>query len=362
MSDDKSSKTEQPTARRLSQAREKGQVSKSMEINTCVVLMAAIFTLFFAAPSMFEKLLSGMSDALATVAQTSIEGADLFAFFKKNLFHMGLIMAPILVVIPLLGILSNIIQIGGFLFTTSSLAPNLSKINPISGFSRLFSARSLVELVKSILKITVIALTCYFTIKGKMDRFIPLGDASVVQIGHFTVAVSFEIFLKTIWALVVMAILDIAFQKWQFVRDMKMSKDEIKEEMKQTEGDPIVKQRIRSTQREMARKRMMDKVPEADVVVTNPTHLAVALMYDALQAEAPVVVAKGQNILAEKIKKIAQEHDIPIMEDKPLARALYKNVDIGQTIPIALYQAVAEVLSYVYRLKGKAVHGGSKRY
>lgn len=356
MPEDKSSKTEAPTPRRLSQARQKGQVAKSMEVNTCAVLMAALFTMLFSASYMYEMISQMMAGSLSTVAQTSIEGADLFSFFIQKVKYMALIMAPILVIVPAIGLLSNFLQVGA-LFTVEPLQPKLSKLNPISGFSKLFSARSFVELFKSIFKISIIATVAYQTIKSDFDTIIVLGDMTPAQIGHFTMSLSFEIFLKTIWALTVMAAIDYAFQKWQHMRDMKMTKQEVKEDMKQTEGDPKVKSRIRSIQREMARKRMMAAVPEADVVVTNPTHLAIALLYQAEKSEAPMVVAKGQGALAERIKEIAKEHDVPIMEDKPLARALYKAVEVDEEIPVLFYQAVAEILSYVYRLKGKTVNG-----
>ena len=356
MAEDRGSKTEQPTAKRLEKAREQGQVSKSMELNTCVVLLSALFTLFFTAAAMYHQMSDLMTHTLAHAAQITIEESAWTSFLTGKVIQMAVMMAPIMIVVPFMGVLSNLLQVGP-LFTAHPLQPKLSKINPISGFSRMFSLKSLNELAKSILKITIIAATSYFVIRSEMDEIFLLGDMPPVRIGYFVMRVSFEIFLKTCWLLVFLAILDFAFQKWQYHRDMMMSKEEVKEELKQTEGDPLVKSRIRSTQREMARRRMMSEVPEADVVVTNPVHLAVALKYDPKQADAPVVVAKGRALMAEKIKSIAKEHDVPIIEDKPLAQALYKTVEVGEAIPMLFYQAIAEILSYVYRMKGKAVHG-----
>ena len=357
MPEDKSSKTEQPTPRRMSESRQKGQVAKSQEVNTFAILLSAVLVLFMTGAGMYNRLADVMVRVLSRAGQISLEGPDLMTFLTGNLVTMALVLGPLFLVLYCAAILANLIQVGP-LFTTQTLQPNLNKLNPITGLGKLFSKRSLVEMFKSIGKITLIASIAFFTIRGEMDQIIHLGDMSPAQIGYFAVALAFEIFLKTCWALAFLAILDFAFQKWQHMEDMKMTKEEIKEEHRQTEGDPLVKSRIRSLQRDAARRRMMSKVPDADVVVTNPTHLAVALYYDPEQADAPVVVAKGRSLLAERIKKIAREHGVPVVEDKPLARALYKSVEVGQVIPIFFYKAVAEILSYVYRLKGKNVNGG----
>jgi flagellar biosynthetic protein FlhB len=357
MPEDKSNKTEQPTPRRLQQAREKGQVAKSQEINTCIVLLVAVFTLFFSGAYLYQNMTGIMRHVLGNIGQITLENGNLMAFVSGNIMHVFAMLAPVIIAIPVAGILANMLQIGSPVFAVTSIQPKLSKINPISGFGRMFSSKSLMELFKSVVKILLISTTAYLTIRGDLKDIIPIGDASPANIGHFALALAFEIFLKTCWLLLILAAIDFAFQKYTHHRDMMMSKEEVKEEMKQTEGDPIVKSRIRSAQRDMARKRMMAKVPEADVVVTNPVHLAVALIYDPDMASAPIVVAKGQALLAERIKQIAREHNVPIMEDKPLARSLYKMVDIGEEIPFLFYQAVAEILSYVYRMKGKTVNG-----
>ncbi|MDY6852615.1 MAG: flagellar biosynthesis protein FlhB [Thermodesulfobacteriota bacterium] len=357
MAEDKGSKTEKATAKRRADTRKKGQVAKSMEVNTFAVLLSGLLALYFTGASMYGGLSGIMADVLSRAAQISIEGTDFFAFFSGNLRIAWTVLAPLFIVVFFMAALANIIQIGGPLISAEPISPKLSKINPIKGFSRLFSARSLMDLFKSIAKIVIIAVTAYLTIRGEIDNIALLIDQTPVQIGQYVMRVSFEIFLKTCWVLAALAALDFAFQRWQHERDLKMSKEEVKEELKQTEGDPLVRARIRSVQKELARKRMMSQVPEADVVVTNPIHLAVALMYEPGKAEAPQVAAKGQALLAERIKEIAREHDVPIVEDKPLAQALYKSVEVGEVIPFMFYQAVAEILAYVYRLKGKAVHG-----
>ncbi len=358
MAEDKGSKTEKPTSKRRSEARRKGQVSKSMELNTFGVLLTGLFVLFFAGSFMYGQLTSMMVDVCSNSAQISSEGSDLLAFLIDKVKLMAVILSPLLLVIFIMAIFVNIIQVG-VNFTPEPLMPKLSKIDPIKGFAKLFSLRSLVELFKSIAKIIIIAVTSYLIISGEMTHIVRLGDMAPIQIGYYVLKISFEIFLKTCWIFAIVAILDFAFQKWQHEQDLMMTKDEIKEELKQTEGDPLVRARIRSIQREMSRKRMMAKVPQADVVVTNPTHLAVALVYSPDQAAAPVVVAKGRALVAEKIKEIAKKHNVPLVEDKPLARALFKHCEVNDAIPYALYQAVAEILAYVYRLKGKNIHGGS---
>ncbi len=353
---DREGKTEQPTGRRLEKAREEGQVSKSMEMNTCAVLLTAILTLYFVSGTMYNRLAANLTNALAHAGQISVEGPNAITFLLRQLYDVGLIVAPLFIAIPAIGLLANVMQVG-IHFTPRPLVPKLDKLNFIKGFERLFSMRSVAELVKSVVKILIIGYIAYATVRDEVPTIMVLGDMDVASIGQYAVGLAFEIFLKTCWIMVVLAILDYLFQKWKFTEDMKMTKEEVKEEFKQSEGDPIVKQRIRSIQREMARKRMLANVPKADVVVTNPTHLAVAMLYDAAKAEAPLVVAKGQNLVAERIKTIAREHGVPIMENKPLARSLFKSVEVGQVIPVEMYQAVAEILSAVYRLKGKVTRG-----
>ena len=360
MAEDKSSKTEEPTARRLSKAREEGQVAKSTEVNTFAVLMAGLFILFFAGPFIYNGLADTMTGTLSRLHEINVEGPNLTTFLIGIIKKMALLLSPVLIGVAIVGLLVNVAQVG-VVFSAKSLEPKLDKLNFIKGLGKLFSKRSLVELVKSIGKIAIIAGIAYLTVRGEMSQILLLGDMSPAEIAYYVLKISFELFLKTLWIFALLAVLDLAYQKWQMHQDLKMTKEEVKEEFKQTEGDPLVKSRIRSAQRDASRKRMMAAVPTADVVVTNPTHLAVALKYDPKQADAPMVVAKGQALLAEKIKKIAAEYDVAVIEDKPLAQSLYKMVEVGDVIPFIFYQAVAELLAYVYRLKGKKVHGGVGR-
>ena len=243
------------------------------------------------------------------------------------------------------------------MFTGEPLNPKWDRLNFITGLGRMFKVKTLVECVKSVFKMTIIFLVGYLVVKDHLDDFVLMVDMAPVAIGVLVLKISLEIFIKTCLLLLVLAALDYGYQRWQFNQDMRMTKQEVKDEYKQIEGDPIVKNRIRQAQREASKKRQLNDVPKADVVVANPTHFAVALMYDRAQAPAPVVVAKGQDFMAQRIKDIAKEHKIPIVENKPLAQALYRAVEVGQMIPVEFYKAVAEIINYIYRVKGRRKHG-----
>jgi len=256
---------------------------------------------------------------------------------------------PVMFAILIIGLGINFFQVG-LNFSTEAIEVKLDKLNPINGFGRIFSKRSLVELAKSVLKIVIIGFFLYNYLKDEiltMPQFIyyDLGT-SLQEIAKILFAMVFQV----IAVILILAIIDFAYQKWQTTQDLKMTKQEVKDELKQSEGDPQIKGKIRQKQRQMAMARMMQEVPKADVIVTNPTHYAVALQYHKGMV-APVVVAKGQDLVAQRIKGIAKENHVPIVENKPLARALFSSVEIGDAVPTELYQAVAEVLAYVYRLK-----------
>ena len=251
----------------------------------------------------------------------------------------------------MVGFIANVMQVG-FQISTEAMALKLSKLNPISGMKRFVSLKSLVEIVKSIIKIFFIGGIAYLLVEGEIKAFPVLVHQEVGQILVFIARVAIKICFFVCLAMILLAVLDYIYQRWQYEQDLKMTKQEVKDESKQTYGDPQVKARIRSVQMEMARRRMMDAVPEADVVITNPTHLAIALKFDAREMIAPRVLAKGSGHIAQRIREIAAENKIPLFEQKPLAQALYKMVEIGDYIPPELYRAVAEVLAYVYRLKG----------
>ncbi len=347
-------RTEPATQRRREQAKEKGQVAKSTEINTVFIFVFSLLYFSIAGNFFYKNIKEIVIFYLSNAGNLSIDMSTYYNFMLNLLEKVGLLLLPYFLIIFVAGIIANVIQFG-FLFTAQPLTPDLKKINPISGFSRIFSKKSFVELIKSILKIITVVSIAFLTIRANHNQLILNADKDISQIA--TVAIGFikGLSLKILLALIIIAIFDFAFARWDYEQNLKMTKQEVKEELKQYEGDPLIKSRIRSIQREMARKRMLQKVPEAEVVITNPTHFAIALAYDMEKDPAPKVIAKGADFIAQKIKEIATENDVPIVENKSLARALYKACEIGDFIPEDLYTAVAEVLSYVYKLKGKKV-------
>ena len=343
-------KTEEPTAKRKADARKKGQVGKSQEINAAFVLLAGFMVL---------KVLGGNAVAEIMNYSTYIYGNLNVDINEESIMQMfiGMIILlaktsiPLMVFIMIIGLAMNLAQVG-LNFSTETISFDPNKLNPINGAKRMFSKRSLVELIKSLLKIIIIG---YFIITYLKDEVFQIPKLIYMDIFAGLNKMSDTIFFlafKIIGVFIVMAVMDFAYQKWQNLQDLKMSKQEVKEEFKQQEGDPKIKGKIRQKQRQMAMARMMQEVPQADVIVTNPTHFAVALKYQSGMS-APIVIAKGQDLVAQKIKAIARESNVPIVENKPLARALFAAVEIGAAIPQELYKAVAEVLAYVYRLKKK---------
>lgn len=343
-------KTEQPTGKKLADARQKGNVAQSREIPSVLILSGSIGVIFFAGSWMFGRMTEMMRIMYQRAGTLSMETETMHTLFWEIFLSCVVVLTPLMLVVMTAGVVGNIAQFG-FLFTGEKLAPNLAKLNPISGLKKLVSLRSLVELAKSIIKLGIIGGVAFIVLNRYVDQIPGLMQLSVGQILKFIGQVSFQMCLYTCMVLFLMAVLDFAYTKWQHQQDLKMTKQEVKDEYKQREGDPSVKARIRSVQREMARRRMMEAVPEATVVITNPTHLAIALKYED-GMPAPKVVAKGAGFVAQTIKSIAAEGDVPTVENKPLARTLFRSTEIGDFIPADLYRAVAEILAYVYRLKG----------
>lgn len=343
-------KTEEPTPKKRADAREKGQVPNSREFTSVVILLTALGVFFFGGSWMFGRLSDFMQVTFSRAGSFEFTVPNVSAYFW-SVFASGMgILAPVMGALIFAGILGNVSQ-NGFLLTTEPLIPKLNKLNPISGLGRLFSLKSLTELVKSVLKILIVGSVSFVVVRKEMGAFPGLVNLAVVDILIFIAHVAFKTMLYTSLVMILMAIADVAYQRWQHEKDLRMTKQEVKDEAKQQQGDPAVKARIRSVQRDMARKRMMAAVPEATVVITNPTHLAIALKFEN-ELPAPVVLAKGAGHLAAKIRAIAIENEVPIVEQKALARSLYKLVEVGDYIPAELYRAVAEVLAFVYRLKG----------
>ncbi len=349
--ENKDQKTEEASTKRLRQTEERGQFSQSREMTSAFVLMFAILGFSIAGRESSLKVMAFWRHTFGQVHAVQVNPGEMQKLLVSTVYSIAEILAPLLLLIMLGGVLANLIQTGGFKFSLHPLQPNFGKLNPLKGFARIFSKNSLGELVKSIFKVWIVSVVVYYTIKDHFDMLPALMEFSVGQILAFMGEVGLEIMIKVLLIMIVLAAADFSFQKFLYLENLKMTKQEVKDERKDTEGNPQVKQRIRTAQLQMARRRMMAAVPQADVVVTNPTHISVAIKYDNSRHEAPVVVAKGEGNVAFKIREIAREHNIPLVEDKPLARALNKTVDIGQYIPASLYKAVAEILAYVYKLK-----------
>lgn len=346
-------RTERATGKRRHEARRRGQVALSREIPSTLILLTLLAVFYFAGAHLLDELLrfvASMFGRLNSMRMHTISDAGALAFDLLQSFL--LLLVPICLPLLVAGVIGNICQIG-FELHVEPMAPKLSKLNPVAGLKRLFSLRGLVEVAKSVLKIVFIGIIAWSVMSGYLTEFPTLVHRDLGGIWDFAHTVAFKIIFYVSLALIVLAVLDYAYQRWQHEQSLKMTKQEVKDERKQTEGDPHVKARIRSLQRQAAYQRMMAEVPKSDVVITNPTHLAVALRFDPAEMAAPRVVAKGADAIAERIRNIAREHNVPLVENKPLAQALYKMAELGDYIPVDLYRAVAEVLAYVYRLKGK---------
>lgn len=350
-------KTEPATPRKREEARKKGQVAKSKELSSIIVLTAAVLYLFFCAKGMTLRMGDMMQNAFYSLSELNSDDHGIIYFFSQVVHQFLWMILPILLILCAVAFLSNYLQTG-FIFSVDPLTPKASKIDPIKGLNKIFSLRSLVELAKSILKILIVGWVAFSILKSESVHLIPLMYQSKTQIISFMATVSFELGIKCCSVIALLGILDYLYQKYEFEKDLKMTKQEVKDEFKQTEGDPLVKSRIRSIQREMAKRRMMEEVPKADVVITNPTHIAIALRYETEEGmNAPKIVAKGLNKIAVRIKEIARGKGIPVIENKPLAQNLYR-LDLGEEIPPAFYRAVAEILAYVYKLKNKNLNPG----
>lgn len=350
-------KTEEATPKKLEDARKEGQVAKSQEISTAVMLLA-LFVMLKVFVGFIGRRLLGVFTSTYTLfgvyVQDEFTSAIAGAFLRKELVEILIAGLPLFVIAVFTAFVVNIVQVK-WKVTAKPLKPKFDKFNPAKGIKRIFSKDKIFELVKDVFKIGLIFYVAYSELKKKSGAVVALYDFSltqaVVYIGNFILNLG----IKLAAFYLIIGIVDYIYQKIKFKKDLRMTKQEVKDEYKQQEGDPQVKGKIKSKMREVSQKRMMQKLPEADVVITNPTHFACAIKYDKELAEAPILLAKGADYLAQKIKEKAKEENIPIVENKALARMLYYNVDLEAEIPRELYQMVAEVLAYVYQLK----HGGA---
>ena len=345
-------KTEPATPKKRQEARKKGQVAKSMELPGALVLFAAFLCLFLFGSFMKDKLISLFTATFQYYMLWDLSIDNIVSIFSRFASEGLMMLAPLLIVVLVIAVLGNYLQIG-FLLTGDPLKMKLNKLNPIEGAKRIFSMRALVEFVKSSVKLIIVAFAVGSTLYNEKEQLLVLAHLPLEHIFVYTAKITVSLGIQIGLILVVLAIFDYMYQRFEYEKNLRMSKQEVKDEYKKTEGDPLIKGKIREKQRRMAMQRMMQEVPKADVVITNPTHYAVALKYDAEQMEAPKVVAKGADYIALKIKEVARQHGVVVMENKPLAKALYIETEIGETIPVQLFQAVAEVLAYVYKLKGK---------
>ncbi|MDR1020891.1 MAG: flagellar biosynthesis protein FlhB [Synergistaceae bacterium] len=351
-------RTEPATPRRRNKAREDGQMAKSQDLTAATVIISGLLSLYLLSGFFYESIVSMLRATLSHMASETMAGDDWWhvpayaamkAFFSAWL-PVGLLCAAGAVVI--------LVRQVGFKIITKPFVPKFDRFNPVSGLKKIFSARSLVELAKGFSKAFVLLWVLYAAIRDEKDFFLALMDYNLFQGAVAVMGKIWWLALKMSLFLLLIGLIDHTYQKWSFEKSIRMSKQEIKDEYKQMEGDPTIKRRIRQKQRELARGRMMSDVPKADVVVTNPTHIAVAIQYDQKSMIAPVVIAKGQGLIARRIRDLAEENKIPVIENRPLARALMAQVEIGEAVPQELYRSVAEVLAFIYRLKEKRPAAG----
>lgn len=351
-------KSEQPTAKKLEDARKEGQVAKSQEVATAFSLLSLFVILrvvYALMGSTFTNIFPRVYNDIPNVARTydgQLPIAYITSIVNKAMLTLLLLCAPFFIVGFAVAFISDYVQVG-YKPTSKPLQPKLSKLNPVSGLKKIFSTRKLFELAKSIVKLLIMGIVIYSFFSKRNDYLFLLYDMPLSQaiglMGNLIIDLGFRVAI----AYMIIALADFIYQKRKFTKDMMMTKQEVKDEFKNSEGSPEVKSAQKRRMMEASRRRMMQAVPQADVVITNPTHYAVAVKYDAEEAEAPIVVAKGADFVAQRIKELARESGVEIVENKPLARMLYANVEVGELVPPELYKAVAEVLAYVYHLKGK---------
>ncbi len=348
-----SEKTEAPTPRRLADAREKGQIARSPEVNAALMMVAAFWLLRGQTANIAQMLNEVMLNTFTRLPSSELTLEAVSGMGLNIALKALLAVAPFAIGLAAVGVVASVAQTGG-LFVPSLAAPKLERINPLAGFQRIFSGRGLVEVGKALLKVAVVGWVAYSALKDQAPSLLALGTMDLRSGISLLVDTAFGLGTRVATVYIVIAALDYIYQRRQWLNQLKMSRQDIMQEIKSSEGDPFLKMRIRQQQRRLARQRMMDRVPKANVVIINPTHFAVALMYDKSKMSAPRVVAKGTLLMAQRIVEIARAHNVPVVQNVPLARALYSGVQIDQEIPPALYQAVAEVLAFVFSLKKKS--------
>ncbi len=349
--DDKSQKTEEPTPKKLREAREKGQVATSREINNWFMLLAMAIIFAGLVPSLATGLVRALTVFVESPDAILVDSGGLRLALENMFTEVGLALLPATLLLVVAALASGSIQ-NGLILSTESIKPKLEKISLIKGFGRLFSVKAAVEFVKGVIKIAIVGTVATLVLLPEFDSIGTLPTVPLTVFLEELQSLAVELVIAVLAVMTVIAVLDLLFQRIQHNKEMRMSRHEIKEEMKQTDGDPHVKARMRQIRHERARRRMMAAVPDADVVITNPTHFAVALAYQPDEMKAPRLVAKGADLMAQRIRDLAEEHDVPIVENPPLARALFSGVEIDEEVPPQHYKAVAEIISYVFQLRG----------
>ncbi|MDN4073423.1 flagellar biosynthesis protein FlhB [Fictibacillus terranigra] len=343
-------KTEKATPKKKEESKKKGQVAKSADVNTAVTLFAAFLMLWFTGKTCSGKLLHLVNYTLQNGLTLEPTQHNVQLLFVHLVQESAGIVLPLLLTILAAGVFASFLQTG-FLFSTETVQMKLERLNPIQGFKKIYSLRAVVELIKSVLKISIIGTVTFLVIWNERDQLMKLSQVSLESALGIFGGLAFQMGFYASLVLLLLSLLDFMYQKFDFEKSIRMSKQDIKDEYKESEGDPKIKSKIKEKQRQMAMRRMMQDVPRADVIITNPTHYAIALKYDGQSMDAPVVVAKGVDLIAQKIKKIGAENKVALIENRPLARTLYSRTEIGDVIPEDLFKAVAEILAYVYHLK-----------
>jgi flagellar biosynthesis protein FlhB len=350
---DQGERTEEATQQRREDFRKRGQVAQTRELSSVLLLFASLMLIWLLSSFFFRQLGELFTSSFGDDMVASVRQGDYMHLAGIATTKTAYLLLPVFGVMWVLGFASTLLQVG-FLYNEEALEVKWERMDPVQGFKRMFSMRAFTEGLKAVLKMSVILGLSYWLLKDQIEVLPRLMSFSIGEIFSFLGDITTRLLMGVGFFMLGLAGIDYLYQRWDMEKEMRMTKQEVKEEIKSREGDPMIRARIKRIQREYAQKRMMDEIPKADVIVTNPTHIAVALKYDANMV-APQIIAKGADMIAEKIRELAREHGIPIVENKPLARTMFKTLKIGQAIPRELYTAVAEVLSYVYRLKKKAV-------
>jgi flagellar biosynthesis protein FlhB len=347
-------RTEPATPKRRREAREEGQVAHSVEVVTAFILGAGLLGLWVGSANLYRELATLARHLFSLPAAGSLTPDGAVALAATVFGSLIRAVLPVLVAGLIGGLAGSLVQVG-FSPSWKAVTPEFERLSPFSGFKNLFQKAKLIDLVKTLVKVVALGWASYLAVRGRLGELLHLSDLEPSGLLLYSLELSYQVLKNCLLVYLVIALVDYAFQRWQHEERLKMTKQQVREEYRETEGDPLIKSRIRSLQREMARRRMMAEVPKADVVITNPTHYAVALRYESSEMDAPRVVAKGTDLIARRIREVAEEHGVALYESPVLARALVSQREVGETIPGDLFQAVAEILAHVYRLSGRTL-------